>query len=362
MAKYTLAEVCEKLLAARAALAQGQRLGDACKAAGLSPGTYKKWQVTYAALDLPHWVVAAPHRGALALSGDGRRVFTAADTPEGLTLTRHDAATGAATARAEHPASRDPGAWREVLAAVSDATGARLRFLLTGGEIFTWDVGRGEITKAPHDLREGCVPLTGRASSGARRWASATLSPDLTRVAYWETLGDRDTRAPARLCVRDLGDGAVVMRHETAPMFIQAPLVFHPTRGRLATFDDNKLVTVLDLDARRAIVEGGPQVHSVAFGPGDLLVCDDWYGHTLEFDLATGARRQLCAAWGSHLSLGDRYACVSTYFVEVRSRRDDQAVRRIAMETIVEAQLSPDGATLAVLTDRLCVWHLGPSD
>lgn len=204
--------------------------------------------------------------------------------------------------------------------------------------------------------------LAGRASSGARRWASASLSPDLTRVAFWETLGDRYTDAPACLCVRGVDDGAVVMRHEMPPLFIQAPLVFHPTRPLLATFDENKLVTVLDLDARRAVVERGPQVHSLAFGPGDTLVCDDWYGHTLELDLVTGERRQLCAAWGSHVSLRDRYVCVSPNGVEVRSRRNDAVARKITLEGIGEGQLSRDGATLVVLSDRLCVWDLGPTD
>jgi hypothetical protein len=162
--------------------------------------------------------------------------------------------------------------------------------------------------------------------------------------------------------VRGLDDGVVVMRHELSPLFIQAPLAFHPTRPLLATFDENKLVTVLDLDARRALVERGPQVHSLAFGPGDTLVCDDWYGHTLELDLVTGARRQLCAAWGSHVSLGDRSACVSPTGVEVRSRRSDAVTRKLTLEGIVEGQLSRDGATLAVLADRLCVWDLGPAD
>jgi hypothetical protein len=362
MAKYTLAAVCEKLLAVRSALAQGQRAGDACKAAGLSPGTYKKWLTTYAGLDLPSWVIAAPHRGAISLSGDGRHVFTAADTPAGFALARHDAATGAETSRALIATPRGANVWREVLTAVADETGACLRFLVTGGEIFTWDCARAEVTPCAHDLRDMGVMLAGRASSGARRWASASLSPDLTRVAFWETLGDRDTAAPASLCVRRVDDGVVVMRHELTPLFIQAPLVFHPTRPLLATFDENKLVTVLDLDARRAVVERGPQVHSLAFGPGDTLVCDDWYGHTLELDLVTGARRQLCAAWGSHVSLGERYACVSPTGVEVRSRRSDAVTRKLTLEGIVEGQLSRDGATLAVLADRLCVWDLGPAD
>jgi hypothetical protein len=103
-------------------------------------------------------------------------------------------------------------------------------------------------------------------------------------------------------------------------------------------------------------------VHSLAFGPGDTLVCDDWYGHTLELDLVTNERRKLCTAWGSHVSLRDRYVCVSPNGVEVRSRRSDAVARKITLEGIVEGQLSRDGATLAVLADRLCVWDLGPTD
>ena len=361
MAKYTLAEVCEKLLAVRSALALGQRAGDACKAAGLSPGTYKKWLATYADLDLPSWVVAAPHRGAIALSGDGRHVFTVADAPAGFALARHDAASGAETARAHLVAPKGSVAWRDVLTAVADEAGARLRFVATGGEIFTWDVARAAVTPCAHDLREGCVELTGRAQSGARRWAYASLSPDLARVAYWETFGDRDTGTPARLCVRAIDDGAVVMRYETAPRFIPSALVFHPTRPLLATLDDNSLVTVLDLDARRAVLERGPQGHSASFGPGDALIFDDWYGRTQELDLATGERRPLGAGIGSQASLGDRYACASERAVVVRSRRDAEVTRTITLDKIVECQLSRDGARLAVLADRLCVWDLGTS-
>jgi hypothetical protein len=187
MAKYTLAEVCEKLLAVRGALAQGQRTGDACKAAGLSPGTYKKWLVTYAGLDLPSWVVAAPHRGAIALSGDGRHVFTAADAPEGFALARHDAATGRETARALLPRPRGAGVWREVLTAVADETGARLRLLVTGGEIFTWELAR----RSGHALRPR--PSRGlRRARGPRELGGAPLGlrEPLARPRAGRVLGD----------------------------------------------------------------------------------------------------------------------------------------------------------------------------
>lgn len=361
MAKYTLAEVCEKLLAVRSGLDAGRATGEACKAAGLSPGTYKKWLATYAHLDLPRWVAAAPHRGAFALSGDGRHVLTAADAPDGVALARHDAATGAVTARLLHPAPRDPGVWREVLVAAADEAGTRLRAVVSGGAMLTWDVARGEVAPVAHDLRAGCVELTGRASSGARRWAYASLSPDLARVAFWETFGDRGSDAPARVVVRGVDDGAVALRYETPAQFIGSALVFHPTRPLLAFLDENKLVTVLDLDARRPLVERGPQAHSVAFGSDGTLLYDDWYARTQALDLATGESRVLRTGRGTLATLGDRFANVGERSVVVRSARDPDAAREITLEKIVEAQLSRDGACLAVLADRLCVWDLGPA-
>lgn len=362
MAKYTLAEVCEKLLAVRSGLDAGRTTGVACKAAGLSPGTYKKWLASYAHLDLPRWVVEAPHRGALALSGDGRHVFTVADEPGGLLCVRRDATSGAESARLFHPAPRDGGVWREVIAAAADEEGTRLRAVVSGGTMFTWNVARSELSPVAHDLRTGCVELGGRASSGARRWAFASISPDLARVACWETLGDRDTRAPARVVVRAIDDGAVVLRHETPAQFIGSALVFHPTRPLLAFLDDDKLVTVLDLDARRPLVERGPQVHSASFGPNATLVYDDWYSRTQVLDLATGESRVLRQGWGSLASLRDRFVNVSETSVLVRSARDPGAERKLTLEKIVEVQLSRDGACLAVLADRLCVWDLGPSE
>lgn len=362
MAKYTLAEVCEKLLAVKAGLSGGRTTGEACKAAGLSPGTYKKWLATYAHLDLPSWVVAAPYRGAIALSGDGRHVFTVADAPAGLTFTRHDAANGAESARLFHAAPHGANAWREVIAAVADEAGARLRVIVTGGVMLTWDVAKNEVTPVTRDLRSGCVELTGRASSGARRWAFASLSPDLARVAYWETSGDRDTGERARLVVREIDDGAVVLRYETAAQFIASALVFHPTRPLLALLGEDNLVTVLDLDARRPLLEGGPQAHNVSFGPENTVYFDDWYSRTQVLDLATGETRAHRQGGGSIATLRDRFVNVSETSVLVRSERDPSIEREITLEKIVEARISRDGACLAVLADRLCVWDLGPSE
>ncbi len=362
MAKYTLAEVCEKLLAVRSALGAGRTTGEACKAAALSPGTYKKWLATYAHLDLPNWVVAAPHRGAIALSGDGRHVFTVADGPAGLTFTRHNAANGAESARLFHAAPYGANAWREVLAAAADEAGARLRVIVTGGVMLTWDVSKQEVTPVTHDLRSGCVELAGRASSGARRWAFASISPDLARVAYWEANGDQHTGVRAMLVVREIDDGAVVLRYETAAQFIASALVFHPTRPLLAFLGENKLVTVLDLDARRPLIEGGPQAHGVSFGPEDTVLFDDWYARTQVLDLATRETRELRQGWGSIATLGDRFVNVSETSVLVRSARDPNIERKITLEKVVEAQISRDGARLAVLADRLCVWDLGASE
>ena len=362
MAKYTLAEVCEKLLAVRSALAAGRTVGDACKAAGLSSGTYKKWLTTYAHLDLPSWVAAAPYRGAIALSGDARHVFTVGDAPSGLTFTRYDAKNGAESARAFHAAPHGANGWREVIAATADETGARLCVIVTGGAMFTWDVAKNAVAPITHDLRSGCVDLSGRASSGARRWAFASISSDLTRLAYWETLGDRQAGSPARVVVREVESGAEVLRYETPAQFIGAALVFHPTGRRLCLLDENSLITVLDLGARRAVVERGPQAHNVSFGADNTVFFDDWYSRTQALDLATNESRVLRQGWGSIATLGDRFVNVSETSVLVRSAKDPSVERRITLEKIVEAQISRDGACLAVLADRLCVWDLGPSE
>lgn len=361
MAKYTLAEVCEKLLKVRAGLGAGQTLAVACKAAGVSPGTYTRWLTTHASLDVPTWVVEAPARGAFGLSGDGGRVFAVSESVEGLTFVCRDAATGVETARAFYVALRGDDPYRNVLVAAGDARGARVGAIVSNGAVLAWDVASHTVTPVANDLREGCVPMTAHAIDIARRWAFASLSPDLTRVAFWEAMDERASEGPARVAVRTLDDGEVILRHEHPGPFTGSPLLFHPTLPLLAYTDDNHQVAVLDLDARRPVIERGPMAHAFSFGPGETVVFSDWSGSTHSLDLATREIRPLHHEGDPVASQRRRFVPLSEAGVRVCDLRDDASVREITPGEIVEAQLSRDGDCLAVLVDRLCVWHLGPS-
>lgn len=361
MAKYTRAEVFEKMLRVRAGVDAGRTLADACKAAGVSTSTYTRWLTTHASLDLPSWVVVSPARGAFGMSGDGARLFAVSESVEGLTFVCRDAATGVETARAFHEAPRGDDVLRNVLVATGDARGARLGVIVSGGAMFVWDVADHVVTPVAHDLREGCVPLTSHAIDDGQRWTFASLSPDLTKVAFWEAPDERSAEGPTRVVVRGLDDGEVIVRHEYPGPFMASPLLFHPTRPLLAYVDDVHQVAVLDLDARRAVIERGPMVHAFSFGPRGSLVFSDWHGDAWSLDLETREIRPLHRAGDPIASQRDRFVIVRKKSVSACDLRDDATGREITLENIVEAQLSRDGNCLAVLADRLCVWDFGPS-
>jgi hypothetical protein len=91
MAKSSFAEICKTVLAVNAQLSTGAKLTVACKTAGVSPATYKRWLEKYPTLDLPLFVLPAPTAGSIALSGDGKTLFIVGVVGRHYELTRHDA-------------------------------------------------------------------------------------------------------------------------------------------------------------------------------------------------------------------------------------------------------------------------------
>lgn len=355
MARYSLAQIAERVLLVRAGLRAGQRVSEACKAAGVSTGTYKRWLEVYANLDLPSFVLPAVPRGGLALGADGRALYRVDDGPEGYTLARVDLHTGVETARATVGDLReDP--WREVVTVVVNREGTRLLFAVSNGRLYAWDLVGNVVLPCEPNLHDLGIASRGRVGSGARRWAFVAISPDLSCVAYWPKV--EGFEAESALCVVRLADGAEVMRYAMTVSSIPSELVFHPTRPLLGFLGWNNLIVLLDLDARSVRVEGGPQAHAVSFGPGDTLLYDDWYGQTQAFDYVTGTSRLLAKGWCSKASMSDRYVADVSGGVGVRSLHDPNDLRCIGTDGEYERFLSKDGARLVLWADPICVWDL----
>ncbi len=359
MAKYSIAEMCQKILAVQAGLREKKSAAEACKSAGVTSATYKRWLTANPKLALPSFVLDAPHNGDVALSQDGRWLFLCADTVEGLALSRFDAESGALDASALFAAPRDSNDWRNVLTLAANADGSRAMFVTSDGALREWDVTRNELRARDIDLRALGAQLGGKSSSGARRWAHFAISPDLAHLAYWTQIGAMSNAEPSPLHVVRIDDGREVFRYETAAQFIPAPINFHPTLPRIAVCDNNKLTMVFDYALAKVIVDKGPQVHSLSFVDGDALLYDDWYGRTQEFDLATGESKVLAKGWGSYASASDRYVTVEEAKITLRSRRSGKSARTIPFEGIRDCILSRDGARLVIVADKVCLWNLG---
>jgi len=355
MARYSLAQIAEKVLLVRAGLRAGQRASEACKAAGVSTGTYKRWLEVYANLDLPSFVLPAIERGGLVLGADGRALYRVDEGPEGFSLARVDLHTGTETARATVEDRRDDP-WREVLTVAVNREGTRLLFVVSGGRLYAWDLVANVVSPCARDLRDMNISLNGRAGSGARRWPYLAISPDLSCVAYWPKV--EGFGAESALYVARLDDGATVMRYAMTVSFIPSELVFHPTRPLLGFLGENNLLGLLDLEARCARLEGGPQAHAMSFGLGDTLLYDDWYGQTQAFDYVTGTSRLLAKGWCARASMSDRYIADVSGGVGVRSLRDPSDIRSIGTDGEHERFLSADGTRLVLRTDPVCVWDL----
>lgn len=355
MARYSLAQIAEKVLLVRAGLRAGQRVSEACRAAGVSTGTYKRWLEVYANLDLPSFVLPAIPRGGLVLGAEGRTLYCVDDGPEGYALTRVDLSTGVETARATVVDARDDP-WREVVTVAVNREGTQLLFAVSSGRLYAWDLVGNEVRPCAPNLHDLGIPPRGRMGAGAHRWAFVAISPDLSCVAYWPKVDG--VEAESALCVVRLADGVEVMRYAMTVSFLPSELVFHPTRPLLGFLGGNNLIAVLDLDARSARVERGPQAHAVSFGPGDTLLYQDWYGQTQAFDYVTGTRQLLAEGCRVQASLSHRYIADLRGGIGVRNLHDANDLRCIATDGEHERFLSRDGTRLVLWTDPICVWDL----
>lgn len=359
MAKYTIAEMCQKILAVQAALREKKSAAEAYKSAGVTSATYKRWLSASPELSLPSFVLDAPHNGEVALSRDGKWLVVVADTVEGFTLSRFDTTHGALDATTHVQSPRGASDWREVLCVTANADGDRVMFVATDGAPREWDVARNEVRVRSIDLRGRGASLNGKSSSGPRRWANVAISPDLSHVAFWTDIDKMSDAGPSYLHVVRVEDATEVLRREFASLLIAAPIVFHPTQPRVAVCDTNCVVHVFDYTLDRSIGERGPQVHGLSFVDDDTMLYDDWYGHTQEFDLATGESRKLAIARCSIASASDRFVTVEEKFVTVRSRSNAQRIRAIPFEGVQGCLLSHDGERLVIVADKVCLWNLG---
>jgi hypothetical protein len=359
MAKYTIAEMCQKILAVQAGLREKKSTAEACKSAGVTSATYKRWLTANPKLSLPSFVLDAPHNGDVTLSHDGNWLFLVADTVEGFALSRFDTTRGALDTSALVSAPRGSSDWREVLTVRANADGSRLMFVASDGALREWDVRANELRKHGVDLGATDSPLGGKAGSGARRWAYVAIAPDLVHIAYWTGIGSLADERTSHLNVRRIEDGAEVFRYEMAALFTVGAIEFHPTLPRIAVYNSNNLTTVLDYALGEAVLEDGPQVHGLSFVAGDTLLYDDWYARTQELDLATGESRLLAKGWAAHASMSDRYVTAEEKHVTVRSRSNAKSTRTIPFEGVRGRLLSRDGERLVIVADKVCLWNLG---
>jgi len=354
MARYSVATVSQKLLAVQAGLAAGKTVGEACKAAGVSPGTYKTWCARYKKQRLPYFVTVAPQRGVFLLSQTRLLVFDVSE--RGFQLGCFDAERGVAIASCVDDRASEVTSSTQILAASANSRGDNAVFVTSDGRLYSWDTARSTVESCSHDLRGKAVRLSGRAGSGVRRWSDAAASPDLAYLAYWESLGEEQVR----LGVMRLTDGKVILQHDGGRQFIPCGIAWHPTKPLVGVLDASKLITLLDVEQGKPVLEKGPQAHSLSFSSGNTLLFDDWYGRTQELDYKTKRVRDLAPGWGSEASMGDRFITATDTVVDVWRKGKSRSELRITFEQIEECALAGDASRLALRSGpAICVWNLG---
>ncbi|MDP3276728.1 MAG: hypothetical protein Q8Q09_16130 [Deltaproteobacteria bacterium] len=360
MAKRTLAQVCETVLSVRAHVAAGLKVSEASKRAGLTAGTYKRWLEVYAAQDLPAYVLPAPLRGVMVLSGDGATLFSVGVHERGYELIRYDALSGRETARATFDPEVESNAWLEVTHAAANEDGTQLLCVSNTGALFAWNLSTLSLSRSPHTLQSlGTEPMgRGSSSHNTRLWSRVSIAPDLKHLAVWSRQEQDSEHSPSLLRVWRIADNIAVFEKSFASIFSAYRIEFHPTRPLIATLGINKLVCVMDFVQGHTLIESGPQAHDVSFGPRDTLHYDDWYGKTQELDYAKGTTRELANAWGSIASLTDRFVTTAVQSVKCWRGAKPKCTRTLTLEGIVETTLSRDGRLVVVRADRVCVWDL----
>lgn len=360
MAKRTLAQVCETLLQVRAQLASGLKMGEACKRAGLTAGTYKRWLEVYAEQALPTYVLPAPMQGVMALSGDGNKLFSVGVVERVYQLVCYDALTGREIARSTFDPKVASHVWLEILHIAANEDGTKLLCATAHGLFFDWDHTTQESVRKTFSLQSLGAALSGRSSSSnsTRPWAKVTIAPDLSHIAVWACQGQDTMHSPTLLRVWRVADDTVVFEQEFPSQSLASAIEFHPTKPLIATLGNNKLICVIDYVHGQTLVEQGPQAHSVSFGPGDTLLYDDWSANIQEFDYTSGAKRPRAREWGSLASQTDRFVTTSEKSVKCWRGAKPNVTHTIGLEGIIETTLARDGRLVVLRADRVCVWDL----
>ncbi|MFT5684707.1 MAG: hypothetical protein ACI8RZ_005651 [Myxococcota bacterium] len=353
MARTSVIANLGKMLKVKSGIEQGLSTSKACKAAGTSSGTYKKWLERYAAHKTPIAVAPLAREGAFQLSGDGRYLFVLNFGPEGLALTRVDTATAAQISHHIHHPS-EPYSYRAVMAVGTSQTGDRMLLLLNKGELLWWTPETGEVEESSIDLKDRVHGLGSQTSSGVRRWTTVAFSADLSTVAFWHT----STESSAVLKIADLTQGSERVSRTIEGRHIQAQLVFHPARPLLGFLGDNKLITIMNHETGEVLVEKGPQAHSVSFSTGDTVLYDDWYGKTKVFNYTDDTNHHLSPGWGSHASQSTRFITARATELHIRDTTDPSIDQFLPFDEIIECGLSADGRILAVRTDHVAIWNV----
>jgi hypothetical protein len=354
MARPSIVENLGKMVTVQAGLAQGEPLSRACKAAGTTAGTYRKWLERYDALTLPVTVTPLSEKGVYHLSPEGRFLIVLDEDEAGIQLRRIDLLDSAEiTHLLDRPQDID---YRCTVTAAASSGAAEVVFLLTSGALMSWRPEDGVVETLPLSLKDRRCPLGSMTMSGVRAWSPAAILPDLAHVAFWDSLHGES----ATLRVVSINDGAERMHHSVTGRSFFSAIVPHPSRPLLAILEASSLLTVLNHQTGELLVSSGPQVHSASFGPGDTVLSDDWYGCSFLFNYQDSTRTQQGRGWGSHASQSTRYITAARDVVHVKDLERADIDLVMNLDEIKQCGLSNDGRLLAVRTEgHVGVWDLG---
>lgn len=357
MARNSFGQKMGKLLEVAALVSQGKTNAVACKEAKVTPASLKKWEAELKGLPRPRRVVsiAEPFRTLIAFGAGGDQLLRVEPGASGLSMVLTGVREGSEHSRV---ALRTQESEVQAVAAGLSADAREALVLLSDGSLHRWTPGSEQTSACPHDLKARKSDLEGCSTTLILKWRFAAISPDLSLIAYWEKTGGKASWGDnCDLVLWQVADGKERARL-AFPDCQRGQLVFSPDGSLLATYETNKLITTVDTRKGKVVLAKGPQVHSVSFtGPGTLM-CDDWYGKTIEVDLATQRKTELSTGWGSQGSLGDRYAQAKDGLIILRSKKRPKAVLELPVGRFEEFSLATTGDALAVVADVLIVWDL----
>jgi WD40 repeat protein len=350
MAKTTIAEVLQKVLLVQKWIREGQTLTAACKAAGVTGATYKRWITTHAALILPRLVRNTHRNERVAFSSDSRWMFTVADTDEGFALARIASSEATQDASALHVVDNPTYEQRQILALQPSANGDRLLFVTHRGAIHRWDVDTQETVDLAVDIIGRSQTEYTLSGSAVRRWSSVVITPSLEHLLFWRRNTENDEMR--------LEDGEEIQHFEVTCSWLTSPIELHPMMPWVAVYDQNKIAQVFDYSTGDTIIERGPQLHSISFGADKTFLYDDWYGRTQSYDLESRTSRVLAQGWNSVATDTDRFITADDKSIVVRSKANATEVIELSMQGTLDLGISRDGRHVYALADKLCVWDL----